>query len=187
MDEYQFEDFDDAPSRALVLSQQVDTSHGTMNDGNSEEQPSKRAKLSHGDANDDGAPSDIQSNDDNGVPSDTQLTQIPSDSRKIPGPAGSLPPMAGQGSSFPSKNAVVLANKENLANGLVIQSKLQRNMGHDVMAQDDYASDFSRGAWLVMLKHSELPPFGMLLIYIRHWLIIVAYFQIIVTKLLSLN
>lgn len=162
MDEYQYEDFDDAPSRALVLSQQVDPSHGTMNDGNSEEQPSKRAKLSHGDTDENGAPTDFQSNDDTGIPYDTQLTQIPADSRKIPGPAGSLPPMANQGTSFPSKNAVVLANKEKLSNGLVIQSKLQRNMGHDLMSQDDYNSDFSRGAWIVMLKHSELPPFGII-------------------------
>lgn len=156
MDEYQYEDFDDAPSQALVLSQRVDTSHNnsTTNDDNLE-QPSKRPKLSHGDEN--------QDQDESGY-YDTQLTQ-PSDTRKkIPGPAGSLPPLSSGQGSFPSKTAVVPAsNKENVSNGLVIQSKLQRTIhnGHDLLSQDDYGSDFTRGTWIVMLKHSELPPFGM--------------------------
>lgn len=147
MDEYSYEDFDDiVPSQALVPSQ---VSHKHNVDDSDDQQPAKRAKTSH----EDEAPLDQP---------DTQLTQFPSDVRKIPGPAGSLPPIhATSAQSFPSK-AVVLSSQIAPQDGLFIQSKFHKKAGNgSVGVHDEYASDFTRGPWLVMLQNSELPPFGM--------------------------
>jgi hypothetical protein len=138
-------DFDIAPSQNLVpphTHQSYDTNL---------EQPTKRVKTTH--RVDDPQP-------------DSQLSQLPDGVRKIPGPAGSLPPIhTTSAQSFPAK-AVVLASQAESSqpDGLLIQSKIHKKTSSvpgNVGPQDDYISDFTRGPWLVMLQHSELPPFGM--------------------------
>jgi hypothetical protein len=151
MEEYTY-DFDDiVPSQDLVshTSHQPHTNAAT-DDANI--QPSKRVKLTH-----------EEEKDPPPNPPDTQLTQLDG-GRKIPGPAGTLPPIHPTTQPFPSK-ALVLSSQADLGlqqpDALLLQSKLRKKsvLGHGGM-QDEYATDFMRGPWLVMLQHSELPPFG---------------------------
>lgn len=149
MDEYTYEDFDDiVPSQDLVPAH---STHKHNLDDTDIAQPSKRVKTTPGDED----PSDN--------PPDTQLTQLPDVLRKIPGPAGTLPPMHTTSIPSPSK-AVVLSQTGNPEhNGVLMQSKLFKKArnGHANGTQDEYIRDFTRGTWLVMLQNSELPPFGM--------------------------
>jgi hypothetical protein len=112
-------------------------------------QPSKRVKTTHGE-------------EDSPNPPDTQLTQLPDGVRKIPGPAGSLRPIhITSAQSFPAK--VEIQTEGSSQDGLLIQSKIHKKAPsvHTNGTQDDFATDFTRGPWLVMLQHSELPPFGI--------------------------
>ncbi len=123
-------------------------------------QPPKRVKFNH--RNDDTTPND-NDNSPQRNSADTQssqLTQSPSDIRKIPGPAGSLPPIHPPTQPIPFPKLTSLP--QDTEDGIVIQSKLYRKNPNAVgSSRDDYNTDFSRGAWIVMLKEKELLPFGI--------------------------
>ena len=153
MDEYTYEDCDDiVPSQDLVPSH---NNHSNTTDDLDITHPAKRVKTTH------------EENDPLNQ-SDTQLSQLPDGVRKIPGPAGSLPPIHPTSvQSFPAK-AVVLASQteeNSQEDGLLMQSKIHKKApsvnSSGGIQQDEYTMDFIRGPWLVMLQNSELPPFGM--------------------------
>lgn len=113
--------------------------------------PTKRTKTFHN--------GDI-SVDNNSQTESPNTQPSPSPGVRIPGPAGSLPQKMG-GQSAPNKLALVVSAMDvnDEQNGLVIQSKLKSTSAS--APRDDYHSDFFRGAWVVMLRDSNLPPFGM--------------------------
>lgn len=92
-------------------------------------------------------------------PPSTQASQAPSPLRRIPGPAGTLPPLL---TSEVSGQPIPLVDTSKDEDGLLlIHSKLHKKMSSSIDGND---SDFTRGSWVVMLKAQCLPPFGIILL-----------------------